>query len=396
MSPRFLLLLLPLTALAIDWPQWRGPARDGVLTAPRAPWPEKLNKAWQVTVGEGHSSPISAAGKLFVFAREGGNEVLTALDPASGKVLWKQSYTAPYKMNPAATSHGEGPKSTPLFASGKVFTLGINGILTAWEAASGKTLWRKSNEASPLYGTATSPTIEDGLLIVFMGGHGSGALTAYDPNTGAEKWKWAGDGPGYSSPVIGTFQGVKQIVTQSQDNVVSVDLKSGALLWKLPYTTDYTQNAVSPLIDGDTVVISGLNKGITKLKPVKKGTAWEAERVWHTADASFYMNTPVKKGDIAFGLANRNKGMYTALDLKSGKVLWRSNPRQGDNAAIVLSGDVLLALSSDSELVVAKAGPDKYEELRRYTVRDSPTWAHPLVTEAGVIVKDRTTVALWK
>ncbi|MDX2152921.1 MAG: PQQ-binding-like beta-propeller repeat protein [Bryobacteraceae bacterium] len=388
-------VLIALAVSAADFPQWRGPARDGVVPA-RASWPEKLSRKWSQKVGIGHASPVLAGGKLYVFAREKNEEVLWALDPSSGKVLWRQAYAAPYKMNPAAVSHGEGPKSTPLVAGGKVFTLGIHGIVTAWDAASGKRLWQKDYAKSPLYGSSASPMLDAGLMVLHTGGHDSGALTAFDPATGAEKWKWAGDGPGYASPVVGTFGGVKQVVTQSQDQVIGVDAASGALLWQIPYKTDYTQNIVTPVIMGDTVIYSGLNNGVTAVKPVKSGGKWAAERVWHNSEVAFYMSSPVRKGDVLYGMSHKNKGQYVAVDVKSGKTLWRSGPRQGENAAILLAGDSLLLLNNEGTLIVAKAAPDAFAEVRRYAVAESPTWAHPAPTERGLIIKDLDSVALWE
>src|SRR5207248_1298218 len=147
-----------------DWPQWRGPHRDGVLLPGDTPasWPEKLKTKWKITIGEGHSSPIFAGGKIFVFTRQQGKEVTSSIDPETGKVSWQQGYAAPYTMNPAATQHGEGPKSTPVFSDGKLYTFGISGILTCWDATTGAVRWRKEfskqyKQTSPAFGTAMSP-----------------------------------------------------------------------------------------------------------------------------------------------------------------------------------------------------------------------------------------------
>src|SRR6185436_13788710 len=130
---------LCLTAYAADWPQWRGPNRDGsgaVFVEP-AKWPEQLTERWKVSVGLGHASPVLVGDRLYVFARLRENETVSALDAASGKVLWRSEYPAPYQMNPAASGHGPGPKSTPVVAGGRVFTLGISGILSAFDAGTG-------------------------------------------------------------------------------------------------------------------------------------------------------------------------------------------------------------------------------------------------------------------
>ena len=142
-----------------DWPQWRGPSRDGsVGAALPAQWPEALKKRWEIPVGAGHASPVVSGNRVVVIAREGDQEIVRALDVASGKEIWRAAYPAPYTVNSAAWSHGAGPKSTPAIAGGRVFTLGIGGILSAFDLASGKLIWRVPAPAVlPQYGTATSP-----------------------------------------------------------------------------------------------------------------------------------------------------------------------------------------------------------------------------------------------
>ncbi|MFN7919622.1 MAG: PQQ-binding-like beta-propeller repeat protein [Bryobacteraceae bacterium] len=394
------LLWMALAPAVIDWPQWRGPARDAVSAdAVRAQWPAKLARQWQVNVGEGHSSPIAVGGVVYQFSRSGGQEHLTAIDGKSGKTLWRQAYTAPYKMNSAATSHGEGPKSTPVFAGGRIYTLGISGILSCWEAASGKLAWRKQfsySETSPLYGTAMSPIVDEGLLIAHVGGNSGGALTAFDAVTGAERWQWKEDGPGYASPVIGVFDGVRQVITESQEHVIGVDAKTGALLWKIPLSTAYTQNAVTPIVWGKTVIYSGLGKGVNAVRPVKTARGWVAEPIWNTTEVAMYMNSPVRVSNRLCGFSHQNKGQYFCLDLDSGKVAWKGEPRQGDNAAMVVAGEDVLMLGADGELRVGRLRGAAIEVMHRYAVADSPTWAHPVPFGDGVLVKDRTSLSLWR
>ena len=131
------LLVVALAPVAAqDWPQWRGPARDGLIRAFKEPasWPKTLTKRWNLEVGTGYATPLVVGDRLYVFTRQGENEVLTALDAASAKVIWRTSYPAPFKMNPATAPHGPGPKSTPTFAANRLFTLGISGIVTAFDA----------------------------------------------------------------------------------------------------------------------------------------------------------------------------------------------------------------------------------------------------------------------
>jgi len=397
-----LLSAVVLPATGDDWPQWRGPHRDGALSSTSAPvsWPEHLQVRWKLTVGEGYSSPILADGRIFVFTRQQGKEVASAIDPSSGKILWQQSYPAAYKMNPAAERHGEGPKSTPVFYDGKLYTLGISGILTCWDALTGVVRWRKDFSkqypyTSPLYGTAVSPIVDHGLLIAHVGGHDDGALTAFDARSGEVKWQWPGDGPAYASPIVADLGGTRQVITETQNNIVGVSASAGQLLWQIPFTTEYVQNIPTPLLYGGLVILSGLEKGVFAVRPAVKDGKWTAETVWRNRDVSIYMSSPVVESDLIFGFSHYKKGQFFCLDAHTGATRWTSPPRQGDNAAVLISGGNLILLKDSGELVIAKAGSKGFEPLRSYAVADSPTWAHPLIVRDGVVIKDATTLAYW-
>jgi outer membrane protein assembly factor BamB len=303
-------------------------------------------------------------------------------------------------MNPAASWHGEGPKSTPLFNESKLYTFGISGILTCWDAATGAVKWRKNFSKQykatwPTFGTAMSPVIDWGLLIAHVGGPDDGALTAFDAQTGVEKWRWTGDGPAYASPIIAELGGVRQVVTETQQNLVSVAAATGHLLWKIPFATDYVQNIPTPLLYRDLVIFSGLANGIFAVRATAKDGKWSAESVWRNDGVALYMSSPVLSGDLIFGFSHYKEGAFFCIDARSGATQWTSPPRQGENAAVLVSGGSLILLRDEGELIIAKASGKAFEPLRHYTVADSPTWAHPLVLPNGVVIKDKTTVALW-
>jgi outer membrane protein assembly factor BamB len=222
-----------------DWTQWRGPNRDGAAATFAEPkiWPAKLNRKWKVEVGLGYASPLVVGNRVFMFSRQGDNEVMLALDAESGKVVWRTGYPAPFTMNPAAAPHGAGPKSTPAFASGKLYSIGMTGIVTAFDAAEGRQLWQKpASRVATLYTTHSfSPVVDRGLVIFHVGGHNQGALTAFNADTGDVKWHWDGDGPAYASPIIADFDGTRQVVTFTQDNLIGVAAATGDLLWKRKY-----------------------------------------------------------------------------------------------------------------------------------------------------------------
>jgi outer membrane protein assembly factor BamB len=385
-------------APAPSWSQWRGPARDGVassFTAPSA-WPAQLTKRWQATVGLGHASPVVSGNRVVLHSRLGNREVIAAYDLQSGKPLWQDGVEAPYTMNSAATGHGPGPKSTPTIADGRVFTLGISGIFSAHDLATGKLLWRKNAPpAPPEFGTATSPVVDGANVIVFLGGTGGGALTAMDAATGTVKWQWTGDGPSYASPLLATIAGTRQVVTQSQNKLVGVDAASGQLLWQVAIKTPYEQNSVTPMVMGDLVLYAGLENPTIALRIARTGAKWTTTPAWRNEDVAMYMSSPAVSGTAIYGLSTKNRGQFFAIDAASGKTLWLTRGREAENASIVRAGEFLLMGTTNSELIVVKANPARFEEVKRYTVADSAMWAHPAFTGRTILVKDVDKLIAW-
>lgn len=385
-------------AQAPSWSQWRGPARDGVASSLTLPvtWPAQLTKRWQAAVGLGHASPVISGNRVIVHARQANREMVAAYDLQSGKLLWQDGVEAPYTMNSAATGHGPGPKSTPAIADGRVFTLGISGIFSAHDLATGKLLWRKpAPPAPPEFGTAASPLVDGGHVIVHLGGTGGGALTAMDVATGTVKWRWAGDGPSYASAILATLAGTRQIITQSQNKLAAVDAASGQLLWEVPLKTPYEQNSVTPMVIGDLVISAGLENPTTAYRVTKTGAKWAAAAAWRNEQVSMYMSTPAVAGTAIYGLSNKNRGQFFAIDAASGKTLWTSRGREAENASIVRAGEFLLMATTNSELVIAKANPARLEEVKRYTLADSAMWAHPAFAGRAIVVKDVNNLIVW-
>jgi outer membrane protein assembly factor BamB len=380
-----------------SWPQWRGPARDGlaVMDVP-ATWPRTLTRKWDAVVGAGHSSPVIAGTRIVVHTRQGTREVIAAYDLATGARLWQEAYDAPYQVNPAAQQHGPGPKSTPAVAGGRVFALGISGVLTALDLATGQVLWRvPAATTRPLYGTANSPVVDGDRVIAFMGGHDRGALTAFDAATGAVRWRWAGDGPGYSSPIVAELGGTRQVITQSQSRLVGVGAADGRLLWDVPLRTSFDQNSITPLVSNGLVISSGLETPTIAYRITRGPSGWQAQEAWRNEQVSMYMSSPAATGQGIFGLSHRNRGQFVALDPASGKTLWSTRGREADNASFIRAGEWLLIGTTNSELIVVRASAARFEEVTRYTVADSTMWAHPAVAGRTIAVKDVDGLIVW-
>jgi len=398
---RFGLLIFVVCLMAAwgeDWTQWRGPSRDGQFSfsEPKS-WPEKLNVKWKVTIGEGYASPLLAGGKILEFARQADDEVAMGIDPENGKVLWRQSYPAPYEPVQSAARHGKGPKSTPLVYEGRLYTFGISGILSSFDAATGKLEWRKEYSKDfkgtwPQFGTSMSPVGVEGMIVVLIGTNDDGAIAAYDAKSGAQKWIWKGDGPAYASPVVVEMGSVKQVVTLTQKNAVGLSLASGALLWKIDFPGRSGMNIPTPLKFGTRLVLAG-DPGTMLVQVNKSGNTWTPEKVWQINELTMRFSSPVQKGNLVFGFTNRNRGMFFCVDSESGKTLWTSDPQQGDNAVIYVSGELLFLLKDNADLIVARATGSTFQPLRTYRVGESATYANPLMLAKGMLIKDNTTLS---
>jgi outer membrane protein assembly factor BamB len=383
-----------------DWPQWRGPNRDGVASAFKAPqaWPERLTQRWKVEVGLGYATPLVVGNRVYVFAREGDNEVMSALDPDTGRVLWKSAgYPVTFEMQSATRTHGPGPKATPVFLDGRLYTVGMTGIVTAYDAATGKQLWQnRGTGALPMFTTHSfSPLIDRGLLIVHRGGHDDGELAAFDINTGDVRWRWNGDGPGYGSPVIAEFGATRQVIAITQKLLVGVDAATGALLWERPFASPNNTNSVTPLVHGELVIVSSNGPPTTAVRVGRRNNQWMTETVWENDEVPLRMTSPVAAADMIMGLSTRNSGHYFAVDAKTGKTLWASDGRQANNAALAVSGQHLLSLEDDGELVVMRVDRSGFEPVRRYKVADADTWTQAAYSGNRIFVKDVTSLTLW-
>ncbi len=398
--------IIPLVLVAIstpvkaDWPQWRGPNRDGSATDTPKEWPAELKKAWKVEVGEGHASPVFAGWRVFTLTRVGDEEVVRATNIADGSEVWVKKYKASAELDGAVGWHGQTPKSTPCVVDGRLYTYGISGILVCWDAATGKEVWKKTFEKKfpktwPLFGVATSPIVHDGKLIVWAGGHNKGALMAFDAKTGEEKWSLAVDGPGYTSPVIARLAGSEQLVTQSQSLLLGVDPKSGKELWKQKFITGYDQNSVTPVVLGDVVINSGYQTSLKALEVKKSGTAFKLTEKWDLREHPLYMSSAVAVGGRLFGLSMADGGTVVAVDAADGELKWKKG-KLGEYAAFVVCGDNVLVQTTDGKLRVLNVKSEKWEPVREYTVCDDAVWSHPAVSGGTVLVKDKKHLYCWR
>jgi outer membrane protein assembly factor BamB len=387
------LLAAPAIAQTLDYPQWRGVTRDGSASGFVVPktWPERLTRKWRIEVGEGYATPIGIGSTVFAFTRQSDHEVLRALDASNGRERWRTGYSAPYTPSKPSAMHGAGPKATPLWHRRRIFTVGISGIVSAFDAATGKLLWQSTAPAeSPLYSAASSPLGYEGLVITHPGNYDP--LTAFDAETGHVRWKAGGKGF-FASPILIDLEGVPQIVTVLPDSVVGVSPLDGVMLWSYPWNGG--GGSVTPATYKGMILVTGLNAGTMAIRPRRENGTWVVDRVWHSDDVYAYTATPVVSNGALFGLSHKNKGQLFALDAMTGRTLWLGEPRAATNSAIVKAGNVLFFLNDDAQLTVATNSRVRFEVVRRYPVAESATWAQPLITGRRVFVKDASTLTLW-
>ncbi len=235
-----------------------------------------------------------------------------------------------------------------------------------------------------MFFTASSPIIVEGKCIACIGGGrgGAGGIVAFDLTTGEEKWRWTGEGPAYGSPVLMTVDGTNQLVTLMANSLVGVNVADGKLLWKTAYKSRY--NSETPIVDGQTVICSGTT-GTLAFKIAKEGDTFTPTQIWKKSEAASMYNTPVFKDGLLYGLAAGGGGQgptkIFCMDAQTGALLWTDGTSRGECGEIFDAGSVLLALTSDSQLLVFKPSKTKFEEVAKYKVADSPTWAPPILTD---------------
>ena len=392
-----------LFASDVIWPGWLGPNRDGRVKyfEPPSEWPKHVKQSWSLQVGEGSSMPVVADGRVYQHAREGGEEVVWCVDLKTGDVLWRKSYRVPYRIPNPGGRHGNGPLSNPALADGRLFTLSVTGILSAWATDSGKLLWRRGyanrfRRSHPDWGHSTSPLVDGEQVVVHFGSDDAGVLVALDVATGDEVWTEGEDGACHASPIIVELHGVRQIVEWNDEAVVGVESHTGRRLWSyyLPHRGS-NQNSPTPVFHEGRFLVGGENRGIRSLEPKLENGKWRVEENWHQRKVSLNMASAVMSGDSLYGLSHLKRGQFFRLDPETGNIIWFGPPRMGEYATFLTIPGHIVALKDDGTLEIIPADEDSYRSVASYKVANSPTWAAPVLLTDGVLIKDRTKLYKW-
>lgn len=396
----FIFALLP-TALADDWPQWRGPTRTGQASADApvpAGLPKELKPLWRISSDPGFSSPIVAGNKLIYLDENGGKEVAHVVEADTGKELWQQGYAEAYQ-----DEIGAGPRSTPIVDGDRLYVQSSKGEFRCLGLADGKVIWQTSFEKDfgvrflgnqTQEGTARrrgnngSGVIDGDHIILPVGSTDGASLVCFDKRTGSVIWKSQDDEAAYSSLMTATLAGIPQVVAFTAESLMGVAQSDGKLLWRVPMKTYARRHAATPVILNDTVTVNSFTIGLVCTKIGREGDKLKATPAWINKALKINLSTPVAVGPY-FYCQGPTKD-YVCVDARTGELKW-SQPGFGqgrkDNSSTIAVGKNLLVLTESGELLLIAADPEKYRELGRLQVCGN-TWCFPAYARGKLFVRD--------
>ncbi|HXG56799.1 MAG TPA: PQQ-binding-like beta-propeller repeat protein [Vicinamibacterales bacterium] len=386
----------PSTSVTAYWTDFRGPARDGhyrerpVLTSWPGGGPKPL---WKQPVGGGYASFVVAGGRAFTIEQRGPDEAATAYDVATGREVWANTWTAAFKE----IMGGDGPRATPTWHDGRVFALGGAGELRAIDAASGRTVWRTNilidaGASNLQWGMSAAPLIVGNTVVVLPGGHSGQSVVAYDAATGKRAWAALDDQASYSSPMLVTVAGVRQIVLFTATRLVGITPERGELLWEFPWKTEYEVNASQPVVIGaDRLFVStGYGTGAATLELSQAGGRFAVREVWRSNRMKNQFTSSVLHDGFLYGL---DESILACLDAATGELKWKGG-RYGYGQVMLTDGH-LIVLTESGELALVRATPTKHEELARFPVLDGKTWNHPAMSDGYLLVRNINEMAAF-
>jgi outer membrane protein assembly factor BamB len=403
MRQRIALLALAVAVLSLqaivsnraldDWPQWRGPNRDGV-SAERGllkDWPAGGPKlAWKATgAGEGYSSFATASGRVYTLGARGGTEYVIAYDAETGKRLWEAAHGRRFNND-----RGDGPRATPTIEGDRLYAFGASGDLTAMETATGKVLWqvnvlKQYGGSNITWGLSESPLVLSDRILVNAGAPGA-SIVALKKTDGSLIWKSQRDEAGYSSAILQEVGGVRQAIYFTGQRALGLDVESGKLLWSYDKVANNTANIATPIVRGSRVFLSsayGTGAALLEMAPASGGIS--AREVYFSREMRNHHASSVLVGDYLYGFSD---AILTAMHFDTGKVAWRD--RSVGKGSMVFADERLYLFSENGVVGLAEATPTGYREHGRFEIRTGrlPTWSHPVVSGGKLFVRDQDTV----
>ncbi len=396
-------LLIASACAGGDWPQWRGPNRDGH-AAPGEPalssLPANLAPAWRRAVGGGFASPIVIDGRLIYVDETGGREIAHCLDAANGAELWQVSYADSYR-----DEWGAGPRCTPVADGERIYVQSCKGEFACLAFKDGQRLWgvdferdygvkflgqlESPDAATRRRGHSGAPVIVGDQIYVAVGSTNGASVVCFNKRTGRELWRAANDEAAYAALVSARLAGTDQIVAYTADALLGLGPADGRVLWRIPLRTAAKRHAVTPIAIDDNVIVSSHTLGLRSFAIRRDGDNLAATQHWANDALKISVATTVRIDGYLYGQGpDRN---FICVDARTGKLIW-SQPGFGEKPLVGYSstlalGRNLLALTDDGQLVLVEATPERYTELGRQQVCGK-NWSHPALVDGRLYLRD--------
>ena len=369
-----------------DWPHYRGPTQNGVAAEPL---PARLAGApkvlWKTNVGTGISAVTVSGDRAFTMGNPtGSKDVVVCLDVKTGKPIWKHEF--PLDLDPNLFEGG--PRATPTVDNGLVYTVSHQGDLFALDAATGKKVWyrhfqRDFGGQRPSWGFSGSPLIDGNFLLLDVGGAG-GSTVAVNKASGEIVWKSGSDKAGYASPVVAKIAGTRTAVLFKGEALVGLDVSNGRELWRTPWRTEYDVNAATPLVDGDSILISsgyGTGAGVYEVAGGRVTQRWRHQRL------RAHFNAPIAHAGHFFGIdGNSGGGNLVCLEAATGALKWIEKSVKG--GSLILAGDKLICFTEKGELVICDAASAGFRPILRHQILGKRCWVQPTLSGGRLLVKN--------
>lgn len=376
-----------------DWPQWRGPNRDGISkeTGLLKQWPaEGPPLAWKVTgAGRGFSSLSVASNRLFTMGLRGDKEHVIAFEQSTGKEAWATPLGSGFRND-----RGDGPRGTPTVDGERLYALGGNGDLACLETRTGRSVWninvlQKFGGSNINWGISESPLVVGDKVLVNAGGPGA-SIVALNKKDGALVWKSQSDRAGYSSAIPITVDGTTQIVFFTATRALGLDLQDGRLLWEYARASNRVANIATPVARHNRVFVSsdyGTGGGLVEIKA--RGKEVTAQEIYFTKEMRNHHSSSILIGDHLYGFSS---GILTAMRFDTGQVAWRD--RSVGKGSLAYADGHLYCLSENGVVGLVEATPEGYREKGRFSIpQDSlSTWAHPVIAGGRLYLRDQDTI----
>jgi outer membrane protein assembly factor BamB len=386
-------LALSITSAAQSWPQWGGPQRNFMVEAKALAetWPTVGPKLlWSRPLGEGHSSIIVEADRLYTMYSKGEQEFVVALDRATGKTIWEKGYAAPTTEMKLFTERG--PHATPLIAGDLLITAGVTSKLHALEKQTGKVvwshdLWREFGGTVKDRGYSCHPLAYKNTVIVTVGGVGK-ALMAFDLKTGVVVWKKQSFRISFSAPTLINVDGQEQLVMAFADDVVGLDPNNGELLWRHPHPC-HGFNITAPVWGTDNILFisSAYECGSRAMQLRQTGGKTAVKQLWANQRMRVHHGTIIRLGDLVFGSNSSGPAPLTAVNVKTGEVVWQD--RAFPKANFVYADGKLILLDEDGQLALVRVSPQGMNVLAKAAVLENIAWTPPTLVGTNLYLRDR-------